>query len=179
MEGGRPSSPQTMISPSSTAPRPRSAAGSSPSSGNQLVATFPGRLTSRSRPSITVAMARIPSHLTSAAHPSPSGTAPSLASIGASRGGATVQAKRLGMASASRDAPTAAASLQTPSGVADEELTVRQAADFLGLGLRTLYVEVERGELPSTRVGQQHRIRRSELEHYLGGARSNLATWST
>jgi hypothetical protein len=80
---------QMTTSPSRTASWPLRPAGSSASSGNQSVAFDPGRLRRLRVPPDTVATMRNPSHLTSAAQPSPEGTLPLLASIGARAGGRT------------------------------------------------------------------------------------------
>jgi excisionase family DNA binding protein len=44
---------------------------------------------------------------------------------------------------------------------------VREVADYLGISKRTAYSLVARGDIPSVRVGGQHRIPRSQLERHL------------
>jgi excisionase family DNA binding protein len=48
-----------------------------------------------------------------------------------------------------------------------ELLTVRQAAESYGIGERTLYRLVERGEVMHTRVGKSIRFRPADLARYL------------
>jgi excisionase family DNA binding protein len=46
-------------------------------------------------------------------------------------------------------------------------LSIRELADYLRISERTAYDLVTREEIPSVRVGGQHRIPRNELERQL------------
>jgi excisionase family DNA binding protein len=56
-----------------------------------------------------------------------------------------------------------------------ELLTVKQAAEVYGIGERTLYRLVERGELTHTRIGKTIRLKPSDLEQYLANPANQSA----
>ena len=45
-------------------------------------------------------------------------------------------------------------------------LSTRQAADLLGIGPRAVVKAIAEGRLPSTKVGDRHRVSREDVEHY-------------
>ena len=49
----------------------------------------------------------------------------------------------------------------------DRGMTLREAAKFLGVCVRTVRREIERGALVAFRVGRSLRIRMSELQRYI------------
>jgi len=54
-------------------------------------------------------------------------------------------------------------------------LTVGDAASFLGVSRRQVYLLVERGQLPTVRVGQRIRFIPEELRAYIERGRQELA----
>jgi excisionase family DNA binding protein len=48
-------------------------------------------------------------------------------------------------------------------------LTVKKAAELLGIGVNSAYEAVARGELPHIRIGRSIRIPRAALERFLAG----------
>jgi excisionase family DNA binding protein len=57
----------------------------------------------------------------------------------------------------------------------DELLTVDQVADILKLGRTKLYEIMDRGDLPSIRIGRSRRILRSDLNCYIARLRAEVA----
>jgi excisionase family DNA binding protein len=51
--------------------------------------------------------------------------------------------------------------------IMDRGVTLREAAKFLGVCVRTVRREIERGALVAFRVGRSLRIRMSELQRYI------------
>ena len=49
----------------------------------------------------------------------------------------------------------------------DRGVTLREAAKFLGVCVRTVRREIERGALVAFRVGRNLRVRMSELQRYI------------
>ena len=52
-------------------------------------------------------------------------------------------------------------------------LTVPEAADRLGLGRSFMYVLVQRGEIPSLKLGRARRVAVAELENYVARLRAS------
>lgn len=52
--------------------------------------------------------------------------------------------------------------------------TAREAAERLGIGLTSLYAAVQRGELPSIRVGRRVLVPRRSLDVMLGAADAEI-----
>jgi excisionase family DNA binding protein len=51
--------------------------------------------------------------------------------------------------------------------IGDEEvLTLREAADLIGLSPQTLYLQVRRGKLAATKKGREFLVLKSEVERY-------------
>ena len=46
-------------------------------------------------------------------------------------------------------------------------LTVREAADVLGISRTAIYLLLQRGEIPSVKIGRSRRITRQEIERYV------------
>jgi excisionase family DNA binding protein len=57
----------------------------------------------------------------------------------------------------------------------DELLTVDQVADILKLGRTRLYEIMDRGDLPSIRIGRSRRILPSDLNCYIARLRAEVA----
>jgi excisionase family DNA binding protein len=55
----------------------------------------------------------------------------------------------------------------SPSGRTERLLTVADAAEFLAISRRQVYVLLERGELPAVRVGTRLRLIPADLRVYL------------
>jgi excisionase family DNA binding protein len=51
-----------------------------------------------------------------------------------------------------------------------------EAADFLGVGLRTLYKFIDDGKLPGYRMGRVIRLKRSEVEAFIDSCRIEPGT---
>ena len=49
-------------------------------------------------------------------------------------------------------------------------MTVREAAEVLGIGLNSAYEAIGRGEIPHIRIGRSIRVPRTALEQLLVGA---------
>ena len=49
-------------------------------------------------------------------------------------------------------------------------MTVREAAEVLGIGLNSAYEAIGRGEIPHIRIGRSIRVPRAALEQLLVGA---------
>ncbi len=49
-------------------------------------------------------------------------------------------------------------------------MTVREAAEALGIGLNSAYEAIARGEIPHIRIGQSIRVPRTALEQLFVGA---------
>ncbi len=49
-------------------------------------------------------------------------------------------------------------------------MTVREAAEALGIGLNSAYEAIARGEIPHIRIGRSIRVPRTALEQLLVGA---------
>jgi excisionase family DNA binding protein len=58
-------------------------------------------------------------------------------------------------------------SIDSPSERTERLLTVADAADFLAISRRQVYILLERGELPAVRVGTRLRLIPSDLRAYL------------
>jgi excisionase family DNA binding protein len=54
-------------------------------------------------------------------------------------------------------------------------MTPRQVADASGLGLRTVYLLIDSGELPAFRTGKWFRVTRAAYERWLRGKGKNAA----
>lgn len=54
----------------------------------------------------------------------------------------------------------------------EELLTIREVARYLGLSERTVYDKARRGEMPAIKVGRVWRVRRRDLEEWLGVPRT-------
>lgn len=52
-----------------------------------------------------------------------------------------------------------------------EVLTPEEAALYLRVDRETIYRKLRAGKLPGNKVGQQWRIRKPDLDHYLQGPR--------
>ena len=50
----------------------------------------------------------------------------------------------------------------------DAFLTTEEVLEYLQVNLRTVYRLIKAGDLPAIRVGKNFRIRRSDVESYLG-----------
>ena len=50
----------------------------------------------------------------------------------------------------------------------DDILTVEQTAEFLGVGVSTVYTDAARGRLPAKKVGRRWTFSRAALQQYLG-----------
>jgi excisionase family DNA binding protein len=48
----------------------------------------------------------------------------------------------------------------------DEVLTLKEAAEMIGLSPQTLYLQVRRGKLAATKKGREFLVLRSEVERY-------------
>jgi excisionase family DNA binding protein len=48
----------------------------------------------------------------------------------------------------------------------DEVLTLKEAAEMIGLSPQTLYLQVRRGKLTATKKGREFLVLRSEVERY-------------
>lgn len=46
-------------------------------------------------------------------------------------------------------------------------LTVREAAEVLGISRTAIYLLLQRGEIPSVKIGRSRRITRQEIERYV------------
>ena len=46
-------------------------------------------------------------------------------------------------------------------------LTVREAADVLGISRTAIYLLLQRGEIPSVKIGRSRRIKRKDIESYV------------
>ena len=47
-------------------------------------------------------------------------------------------------------------------------LTVIEAAELLGISRTAIYLLLQRGEIPSVKIGRSRRIKRIDLESYVG-----------
>ena len=54
-----------------------------------------------------------------------------------------------------------------PKSTGDQWLGTPEAARFLGVGLRTVYSFIDRGELPAYQLGRVIRVRRVDLDAFL------------
>jgi excisionase family DNA binding protein len=57
------------------------------------------------------------------------------------------------------------------NGLTDRLLMVREVADLMRVSNMTVYRLIKAGDLPAIRVGKNFRIRRTDVEGYLGGGR--------
>lgn len=57
--------------------------------------------------------------------------------------------------------------------------TAREAAERLGIGLTSLYAAVQRGELPSIRVGRRVLVPRRSLDVLLGATDAENREWGS
>jgi excisionase family DNA binding protein len=55
------------------------------------------------------------------------------------------------------------------NGLGDRLLMVREVAELMRVSNMTVYRLIKAGDLPALRVGKNFRIRRSDVEAYLGG----------
>ncbi len=55
------------------------------------------------------------------------------------------------------------------NGLGDRLLMVREVAELMRVSNMTVYRLIKAGDLPALRVGKNFRIRRSDVEVYLGG----------
>jgi excisionase family DNA binding protein len=55
------------------------------------------------------------------------------------------------------------------NGLGDRLLMVREVAELMRVSNMTVYRLIKAGDLPALRVGKNFRIRRSDVEGYLGG----------
>jgi excisionase family DNA binding protein len=55
------------------------------------------------------------------------------------------------------------------NGLGDRLLMVREVAELMRVSNMTVYRLIKAGDLPALRVGKNFRIRRSDVECYLGG----------
>jgi excisionase family DNA binding protein len=55
------------------------------------------------------------------------------------------------------------------TGLSDRLLMVREVAELMRVSNMTVYRLIKAGDLPAIRVGKNFRIRRSDVESYLGG----------
>ena len=55
------------------------------------------------------------------------------------------------------------------TGLGDRLLMVREVAELMRVSNMTVYRLIKAGDLQAIRVGQNFRIRRSDVESYLGG----------
>lgn len=55
------------------------------------------------------------------------------------------------------------------NGLGDRLLIVREVAELMRVSNMTVYRLIKAGDLPAIRVGKNFRIRRSDVESYLGG----------
>ncbi len=46
-------------------------------------------------------------------------------------------------------------------------LTVREAANVLGISRTAIYLLLQRGEIPSVKIGRSRRIKRKDIESYV------------
>ena len=54
------------------------------------------------------------------------------------------------------------------NGLGDRLLMVREVAELMRVSTMTVYRLIKAGDLPAIRVGKNFRIRRSDVESYLG-----------
>ena len=54
------------------------------------------------------------------------------------------------------------------AGLSDRLLMVREVAELMRVSNMTVYRLIKAGDLPAIRVGKNFRIRRSDVESYLG-----------
>ncbi len=54
------------------------------------------------------------------------------------------------------------------NGLGDRLLMVREVAELMRVSNMTVYRLIKAGDLPAIRVGENFRIRRSDVESYLG-----------
>jgi excisionase family DNA binding protein len=59
------------------------------------------------------------------------------------------------------------------NGLGDRLLMVREVAELMRVSNMTVYRLIKAGDLPALRVGKNFRIRRSDVECYLGGRSFN------
>lgn len=55
------------------------------------------------------------------------------------------------------------------NGLGSRLLVVREVAELMRVSNMTVYRLIKAGDLPAIRVGKNFRIRRSDVESYLGG----------
>jgi excisionase family DNA binding protein len=53
-----------------------------------------------------------------------------------------------------------------PGGIEEECVSLREASRLLGVCVRTIRREIDRGRLPAFRIGRNLRIKPSELQRY-------------
>ncbi len=58
--------------------------------------------------------------------------------------------------------------LHTAASLGDRLLMVREVAELMRVSNMTVYRLIKAGDLPAIRVGKNFRIRRSDVESYLG-----------
>lgn len=51
--------------------------------------------------------------------------------------------------------------------MADEIMTVKQLAEYLKLNYQTVYKKVQRGEIPSSKIGRGWRFQKSVIDRWL------------
>ena len=56
---------------------------------------------------------------------------------------------------------------RTAAVVFEQLLTLREAADLLGIHWKTLEIQARRGEIPATKIGNRWRFRTSVLDQWL------------
>lgn len=50
-------------------------------------------------------------------------------------------------------------------------MSTKEACAYLGIGLRTLYRRIDRGEIPACKIGRTIRIMRGDLDYYVEQSR--------
>jgi excisionase family DNA binding protein len=55
-------------------------------------------------------------------------------------------------------------------------MSTAEAADYLGIGARTLYRLIDQGDLPAYKVGRVIRLQRSEVDRYIAHVRIKPGT---
>jgi excisionase family DNA binding protein len=64
----------------------------------------------------------------------------------------------------------------SPDGAPIEWLSSGEAADYLGVGLRTLYKFIDDGDLPGYRMGRVIRLKRNEIDAFIESRRIQPGT---
>jgi len=63
--------------------------------------------------------------------------------------------------------PVEEENVRTEIGVFEQLLTLKEAADLLGIHWKTLEIQARRGEVPATKIGKRWRFRISVLNEWL------------